>query len=142
MASSAAHPLPPMIYGTAWKAENTRALVVQAVLSGFRVRVNQPCFWLDQRNTDLDFLSQTQQPPMFSINSKQRIDTACQPKHYREDLVGLALYELQEKHGIPRESLWIQTKFTPLDGQDRSKPLPYDAKAGVADQVSWLAEQV
>lgn len=63
------------------------------------------------------------------------IDTACQPKHYRQELVGDALSILDKEHGINRESLWIQTKFTSLDGQDRSKSLPYDSSASLADQV-------
>ncbi|KIJ49690.1 hypothetical protein M422DRAFT_59353 [Sphaerobolus stellatus SS14] len=61
------------------------------------------------------------------------IDTACQPKHYREDLVGEALGELYGKHGIKREDLFLQTKFTPLSGQD--KQLPYKQNASVRDQV-------
>jgi diketogulonate reductase-like aldo/keto reductase len=43
------------------------------------------------------------------------IDTACQPKHYDEPLVGAALLRLNELQ-IERESLFVQTKFTPLDG--------------------------
>lgn len=65
----------------------------------------------------------------------QRIDTACQPKHYREDLVGAALSDLAQA-GIPRESLWIQTKFTPLSGQDMNQPLPYDPRASLPNQVA------
>lgn len=45
------------------------------------------------------------------------IDTACQPKHYNESLVGEALVKLG-KHNISRDSLFLQTKFTPLSGQD------------------------
>eukprot|EP00927_Polykrikos_kofoidii_P072100 TRINITY_DN68254_c0_g1_i1.p1 TRINITY_DN68254_c0_g1~~TRINITY_DN68254_c0_g1_i1.p1 ORF type:complete len:357 (+),score=43.58 TRINITY_DN68254_c0_g1_i1:113-1183(+) len=52
------------------------------------------------------------------------IDTACQPKHYREDLVGDALVQLQGE-GMRREDLFLQTKFTALKGQD-PKRLPYD----------------
>ncbi|KAF6254599.1 NADP-dependent oxidoreductase domain-containing protein [Scenedesmus sp. NREL 46B-D3] len=63
------------------------------------------------------------------------IDTACQPKHYREDLVGRALQRLQQVHGIPRSSLFIQTKFTSMGGQDRSQPLPYDPAAPLPEQV-------
>jgi len=63
------------------------------------------------------------------------IDTACQPKHYREDLVGEALKILQDEHGIKREDLWIQTKFTSLDGQDRNKPLPYDPTKELREQI-------
>ncbi|WIA43819.1 hypothetical protein OEZ86_010235 [Tetradesmus obliquus] len=63
------------------------------------------------------------------------IDTACQPKHYREDLVGVALLKLQQAHSIPRSELFIQTKFTPIAGQDRSQPLPYDPAAPLPEQV-------
>ncbi|KAF8329284.1 Aldo/keto reductase [Amanita rubescens] len=89
-----------LIYGTAWKKERTTALVVQAVLHGFRA-----------------------------------IDTACQPKHYREDLVGEALSILYDKHGFKREDLFIQTKYTPISGQDTSKPLPYDPQTPIEAQI-------
>lgn len=61
------------------------------------------------------------------------IDTACQPKHYNEAGVGEALLRLASV-GIARNDLYIQTKFTPLDGQD---PLdtPYDKKAPLKAQV-------
>eukprot|EP01119_Soliformovum_irregulare_P000937 TRINITY_DN10690_c0_g1_i2.p1 TRINITY_DN10690_c0_g1~~TRINITY_DN10690_c0_g1_i2.p1 ORF type:complete len:219 (+),score=57.96 TRINITY_DN10690_c0_g1_i2:85-741(+) len=62
------------------------------------------------------------------------IDTACQPKHYREDLVGTALEELQTKHNISRKDLFIQTKFTSLDGQDPNN-IPYDKNAPLKEQV-------
>lgn len=53
----------------------------------------------------------------------------------REELVGRALHELATKHSVPRTSLWIQTKYTPIGGQDVSKPLPYDPKSSIAEQV-------
>jgi len=53
----------------------------------------------------------------------------------REDLVGRAIAELESTHNIPRTSLYVQTKFTSLDGQDLSKPIPYDSQASVEDQV-------
>ena len=62
------------------------------------------------------------------------IDTACQPKHYREDLVGAALARLASEHGVSRDELWLQTKFTPLRGQDPNS-VPYDARAPLADQA-------
>ena len=80
--------MPNMIYGTAWKKENTSRLVEEALLSGFKA-----------------------------------IDTACQPKHYREDLVGVGL-ETAFNQGIKREDIFIQTKFTPIDGQDKNN-MPY-----------------
>jgi diketogulonate reductase-like aldo/keto reductase len=51
------------------------------------------------------------------------IDTACQPKHYREDLVGLGLLKAYEL-GIKREDIFLQTKFTPIEGQDPNN-MPY-----------------
>ncbi|KDQ21752.1 hypothetical protein BOTBODRAFT_61376 [Botryobasidium botryosum FD-172 SS1] len=63
------------------------------------------------------------------------IDTACQPKHYREDLVGSALGTLYESNIIKREDLFLQTKYTPIGGQDRSQPIPYDPSDAVQAQV-------
>lgn len=61
------------------------------------------------------------------------IDTACQPKHYNEKGVGDALKKLEES-GFSRESIYIQTKFTPLNGQDPNN-IPYDWKAPLKEQV-------
>lgn len=66
------------------------------------------------------------------------IDTACQPKHYAEALVGDALRVLQGS-GIKREELFIQTKFTPLAGQDPNN-IPYDKNASLSEQVSQSFE--
>lgn len=96
--SSAGVRMPKLIYGTAWKKEQTQTLVTQAVTAGFR-----------------------------------GIDTACQPKHYHEAGVGDALEALC-KQGITRESLYIQTKFTPLSGQDPNT-VPYDRDASLTKQV-------
>ncbi len=61
------------------------------------------------------------------------IDTACQPKHYNEELVGEALLTMQQE-GITREDVFIQTKFTPLAGQDPDN-VPYDKNASLQEQV-------
>jgi diketogulonate reductase-like aldo/keto reductase len=66
------------------------------------------------------------------------IDTACQPKHYNEPLVGVALRKLED-HGIKREDLFLQTKFTPLSGQD-PKRVPYDKNSPVEEQVAQSFE--
>lgn len=66
------------------------------------------------------------------------IDTACQPKHYEEALVGEALKRL-ETHGIQREELFLQTKFTPLSGQDPVR-IPYDPTAALEVQVAQSFE--
>lgn len=61
------------------------------------------------------------------------IDTACQPKHYNEPGVGDALNRLVHQ-GISRNQIFLQTKFTPLRGQDPER-IPYDPDAPIADQV-------
>ena len=89
----------PLLYGSAWKEDQTAMNVVDAVLAGFR-----------------------------------GVDTACQPQHYREDLVGEALRTLKNEHGIGREAVWLQTKFTPA--QHQGADMPYDPAAPLSDQVA------
>ena len=89
----------PLLYGSAWKEDQTAMNVVDAVLAGFR-----------------------------------GVDTACQPQHYREDLVGEALRTLKNEHGIGREAVWLQTKFTPA--QHQGADVPYDPAAPLSDQIA------
>jgi len=60
------------------------------------------------------------------------IDTANQLIHYEEACVGDALQSLAQK-GIEREALFLQTKFTSVDGQDHRTP--YDPSADLTTQV-------
>lgn len=60
------------------------------------------------------------------------IDTANQLVHYDEARVGEALLKLATQ-GITRAKLFLQTKFTPINGQDHR--LPYDARASITTQV-------
>ena len=60
------------------------------------------------------------------------IDTANQLIHYEEALVGEALQALAQQ-GVSRESLFLQTKFTSVDGQDQRTP--YDPVADLTTQV-------
>lgn len=62
------------------------------------------------------------------------IDTACQPKHYDEQLVGVALQRMQHQ-GLERKDLYLQTKFTPLSSQDTGR-VPYDKSAPTRLQVA------
>lgn len=91
--------MPRIMYGTAWKKEQTARLVEKAVRYGF-----------------------------------SGIDTACQPKHYHEAGVGEALAALQAQ-GLRREHIFLQTKFTPLAGQDPDR-VPYHPDAPLAEQVA------
>lgn len=67
-------------------------------------------------------------------NGFRGIDTACQPKHYEEAGVGAGV-AASLKQGLTRADLYLQTKFTPLSGQDPDR-IPYDPKAALADQVA------
>jgi len=60
------------------------------------------------------------------------IDTANQLIHYQEALLGEALQAL-EKKGIKRDTLFLQTKFTPVGGQGGRTP--YDPSADLTTQV-------
>jgi len=57
------------------------------------------------------------------------VDTANQRRHYHEAGVGSAV----KASGLNREDLFLQTKFTFIDGQDER--LPYDPGAPVSAQV-------
>jgi diketogulonate reductase-like aldo/keto reductase len=57
------------------------------------------------------------------------IDTANQRKHYHEAGVGAAL----AASGVPRDELFLQTKYTYANGQDDR--IPYDRAAPIATQV-------
>ncbi|MHC3994781.1 aldo/keto reductase family protein [Thiomicrolovo sp. ZZH C-3] len=91
--------MPTLIYGTAWKKEQTAPLVEAALRCGFR-----------------------------------GIDTACQPRHYHEAGVGEALAKM-DAEGLKREAVFLQTKFTPADGQDPENT-PYDRNAPLPEQVA------
>jgi diketogulonate reductase-like aldo/keto reductase len=60
------------------------------------------------------------------------IDTANQLIHYDEARVGEALVRLA-KEGMARDGLFLQTKFTPVNGQDHRTP--YDVAASITIQV-------
>ena len=65
------------------------------------------------------------------------IDTANQLVHYEEALVGEAL-RAGSQQNIRRESLFLQTKFTSVDGQDHRTP--YDPSADLTTQVAQSFE--
>ena len=65
------------------------------------------------------------------------IDTANQPRHYQEHLVGKALLKLADK-GIDRKNLFLQSKFTPVSGHNQR--IPYDSTANLTTQVKQSFE--
>lgn len=64
---------PAFIYGTAWKKDQTKRLVKEALAQGFR-----------------------------------RIDTAAQPRHYQEALVGEALREAYAEGVVSRSETYVR----------------------------------
>ena len=62
------------------------------------------------------------------------IDTACQPKHYYEPGVGAAMQKLVQEGVISRDKIFLQTKFTSLNGQDPNN-IPYNKNAPLTEQV-------
>ncbi|EMD64333.1 hypothetical protein COCSADRAFT_89822 [Bipolaris sorokiniana ND90Pr] len=87
------------IYGTAWKKDQTKRLVKEALIVGFR-----------------------------------RVDTAAQPRHYQEALVGEAIREAFTEGLLKREELYLQTKYTTPAGQDLNN-MPYDPSAPLDSQI-------
>jgi diketogulonate reductase-like aldo/keto reductase len=63
---------PAFIYGTAWKKDQTKRLVKEALVAGYR-----------------------------------RVDTAAQPRHYQEHLVGEALREAYLEGIVKRRDLYV-----------------------------------
>ncbi len=61
------------------------------------------------------------------------IDTACQPRHYKESLVGEGIQRVYAK-GLKREDLFLQTKFTSIGGQDPDN-IPYDHDKTLSEQI-------
>lgn len=90
---------PALTYGTAWKKDQTKPLVKEALKQGFR-----------------------------------RVDTAAQPKHYQEHLVGEALREAFTEGIVSREDVYVQTKYTTPAGQDLSN-IVYDPNAPLEEQL-------
>ncbi len=81
--------------------------------------------WKKERTTELVKLAWQ--------NGFRAFDTACQPKHYREDLVGEAIKQIITS-GTAREDIYLQTKFTPVNGQDPTT-IPYDPQLSLSEQV-------
>lgn len=63
------------------------------------------------------------------------IDTACQPKHYHEAGVGDGIAACRQAGIVDRSDLYLQSKFTPLDGHD-PRQIPYDPSATLSEQVA------
>ncbi|KAJ4322340.1 hypothetical protein N0V94_002449 [Neodidymelliopsis sp. IMI 364377] len=90
---------PGFTYGTAWKKDQTKVLVKEALRQGFR-----------------------------------RVDTAAQPKHYQESLVGEALREAYSERIVSRKDVYVQSKYTTPAGQDLSN-MPYDPNSPLETQL-------
>ena len=105
--------------------KGAKALVETANLSSFP-RIIYGTAWKEDRTADLVYDA--------VMSGFRHIDTACQPKHYNERLVGEGWTRAAQELGLSRDSLWLQTKYTSLDGQDPER-LPYEEDASLEDRV-------
>jgi diketogulonate reductase-like aldo/keto reductase len=64
----------------------------------------------------------------------RKVDTAAQPRHYQENLVGDALREAYSEGVVTREDLYLQTKYTTPAGQDMNN-MPYHPLDPLETQV-------
>ncbi|KAH8593343.1 putative aldo-keto reductase [Bisporella sp. PMI_857] len=62
------------------------------------------------------------------------VDTAAQPRHYREKLVGDGIKRAIKEGIVTRDQLYIQTKFTPPSGQDPNN-MPYTLQQSFEDRI-------
>ena len=77
---------------------------------------------------------ETERLTRLAIESGFRgIDTANQRKHYFEAAVGAGVAGAIRDGLVTRDELFLQTKFTSVDGQDHR--LPYDPDADMTTQV-------
>ncbi|KAK5797354.1 hypothetical protein VI817_003645 [Penicillium citrinum] len=67
-------------------------------------------------------------------NGFRAIDTAAQPRHYQEDLVGDGIRKAIADGLVRREDIYLQTKFSPIGAQDPNN-MPYDPSLSVTEQV-------
>ena len=67
------------------------------------------------------------------------VDTACQPKHYDEAGVGAGVAAALSS-GVRRQDLYLQSKFTPVQGQDPDR-IPYDPSLNLGKQVEQSFER-
>src|SRR5215831_15016571 len=73
---------------------------------------------------------QTQRLATLALEQGFRgIDTANQRKHYFEAAVGQAVKSALANNLVKRDDVFLQTKFTFVDGQDHR--LPYDPAAPI-----------
>mmetsp|Transcript_22149 Transcript_22149/g.48249 ORF Transcript_22149/g.48249 Transcript_22149/m.48249 type:complete len:240 (+) Transcript_22149:97-816(+) len=68
------------------------------------------------------------------VTGFRHVDTACQPKHYNEKGVGEGWTRAARDLGLSRNDIWLQTKYTSIDGQDPER-LPYDGLAPLDEQI-------
>lgn len=108
-------------------------IIPSALLDDLLLRGKQavPAFlygtaWKKEKTADLVYLA--------ICSGFKGIDTAAQPKHYRQDLVGQGIRRALNEYMLSRDDSIIQTKFTSFNGQDHNN-MPYYPTASISDQV-------
>ncbi|KAL2004586.1 hypothetical protein VTN00DRAFT_3322 [Thermoascus crustaceus] len=82
--------------------------------------------WKKDQTTDLVHLALS--------SGFRAVDTAGQPKHYREDLVGEGIRRAIRAGRVKREEIYLQTKYTSVHGQDPNN-MPYNPSSSTTEQV-------
>ena len=82
--------------------------------------------WKKEKTADLVYLA--------ICSGFKGVDTAAQPKHYREDLVGQGIRRALSEDKVSRDDFFIQTKFTSVNGQDPDR-MPYDPTTSISQQL-------
>ncbi|KAJ5908692.1 hypothetical protein N7495_001374, partial [Penicillium taxi] len=82
--------------------------------------------WKKDRTTDLVYNA--------IKNGFRGVDTAAQPRHYKEPQVGDGIRRAITGGITRREDLYLQTKFSPISAQDLDD-MPYDPNTSVTEQV-------
>ncbi|CAE6466257.1 unnamed protein product [Rhizoctonia solani] len=116
--------LPKIIYGTAWKKDQTKALVIQAVLQVCGCIIVLPT---RLRGNPRDF-EESILPANLNI-----IVRTWWAKHWQN---------YGSKIEFPGTiSLSRQSKYTPIRGHDRSQPIPYDPSTPISTQIRTSFEK-
>ncbi|KIW39072.1 uncharacterized protein PV06_08884 [Exophiala oligosperma] len=116
------------------EANMTSAIFEKLVLHAPHISGKQliPAFiygtaWKKEATTDLVYQA--------LCNGFTAVDTAAQPKHYREDLVAAGIARAINDAKVKRSDLYLQTKFTSVQGQDPDH-MPYDKDSPLIEQVN------
>eukprot|EP00920_Eleutheroschizon_duboscqi_P033752 GHVT01081101.1.p1 GENE.GHVT01081101.1~~GHVT01081101.1.p1 ORF type:complete len:337 (+),score=30.40 GHVT01081101.1:3869-4879(+) len=136
--------LPRLLYGTAWKKERTCQWVQTAIQLGYRAfdTAAQPKHYDEEAVGQALHKSITATPSTNTSSSSSSDDRAYHALGQGSSSLNKNSSTCSSRKmpkTTDRGSFFIQTKFTPIGGQDASRPIPYDASATLETQVEQSA---